>query len=168
MLREPVPDPRTVIWLDQIRISEVEVDPRFVAEILERARTTSGERGHNVGGWRSGVDLDSWSRSYTTLRMISTAVTGLTEVQAKLQAWAVLHERGSYHDWHAHTGVAWRCSGVLYLTSGGAATLFRGDGAHLRVVPKAGMLIRFPSNVEHATEPHEEPEPRITIAFNVA
>jgi len=163
-----------------MHVDEISVDSELVAEILHQARTTSGERGHNVGGWRSSEQFATWPRAHHTLTQIARLIlpspsqTRTREdsrpdaTRATLHAWAVVHENGSYHDWHAHTGVDWRCSGVLYLTTGGAATLFRGGAASLRVAPRAGMLLTFPAIVEHATEPHDELEPRVTIAFNAS
>jgi len=151
-----------------MRVDEIGVDNELVAEILHQARTTSGERGHNVGGWRSSEQFATWPRAHHTLTQIARLILPSYATRATLHAWAVVHENGSYHDWHAHTGVDWRCSGVLYLTTGGAATLFRGGAASLRVAPRAGMLLTFPAIVEHATEPHDELEPRVTIAFNAS
>ena len=157
-----------IAWLAQLRVEDIGVDAELVAEILRQARTTRGERGHNVGGWRSDEHFTTWPTAQRTLHAIADVVVPSYAKTPTLRAWAVVHERGSYHDWHAHTGIAWRCSGVLYLTTGGAATLFRSPSASARVVPKKGTLLTFPSGVEHATEPHDELEPRITVAFNAS
>lgn len=84
-----------------------------------------------------------------------------------LEAWAVVHRDGSYHKWHRHSGVPWKCVGVLYLTTGTAATVLRAaDGEVIRSEPIAGRVITFPPDIEHATEPHHDLAPRVTIAFN--
>lgn len=123
-----------------------------------------GERSHLVdGGWRSGERLARWPEAERTLKALGSCL-GVKE----LRAWAVVH-RGdsSYHNWHRHDGTPWRCSGVVYLTTGGACTLFRmADGTILRSEPIAGRVITFPSAIEHATERHYG-APRVTLAFNV-
>lgn len=147
--------------------SELDVDAAFVAHILETATAPGagiGERAHVVdGGWRSGERIMSWPEAKVQLAALRNCLSA-----KEIRAWAVVHHGdGSYHNWHRHSGTVWRCSGVLYLTTGGAATLFRSDGQILRSAPIAGKVITFPSMIEHATERHFGPR-RVSLAFNVS
>lgn len=91
----------------------------------------------------------------------------------------VLHE-GGYHAPHIHPG-AW-LSGVFYINvpSGGPdragvlelgcpADLLRPDTEPLvmRVCPRPGLLVLFPSYVYHRTLPTQGSEERISIAFDL-
>jgi hypothetical protein len=146
--------------------SQLDVDAALVARILSTAAAPNagiGERSHLVdGGWRSGERLLHWPESQATIAALRDQLAA-----KEIRAWAVVH-RGdsSYHNWHRHEGTVWRCSGVLYLTTGGASTLFRLDGRIVRSVPIAGEVITFPPTIEHATERHYG-SPRVTLAFNV-
>lgn len=147
--------------------SQLVVEHSLIEAILSRALAPSagiGERANVVdGGWRSGESIAYWPEAAHTLEALRECLA-----TKGLRAWAVVHRGdGSYHNWHRHDGTHWRCSGVLYLTNGGARTLFRHDGKILRSAPALGRVITFPSKIEHATERHYGP-PRITVAFNVA
>ena len=142
-------------------MGQVAVDSALVAEILRQSTSVPSEQGVNVGGWRSGLRITQWPSAQATLEALLALVVGAQS----LDPWAVVHYAGSYHAWHRHSCKPWLCIGVMYLTTGGAATVFRIDGAEVRVEPVAGNVITFGSNIEHRTEPHHG-EPRITIAFN--
>lgn len=145
-------------WLS----GEIAVDAILLAEILSDSLVTPSQRGNNVGGWRSGTRLRAWPSAQATLHALERAV------DAPIEAWAVVHRDGSYHDWHAHSGVPWKCCGVLYLTSAAACTLFECpcEGELLRSPARAGAWITFPPSLRHRTEPHLDEVPRVTIAFN--
>lgn len=140
--------------------SATRVVPELLAEIVQQSRSTAGERGNNVGGWRSGRRIEEWPSAKATLAAISAIVGG------KIEAWAVVHRDGSFHDWHRHDGVPWKCSGVLYMTSSFAATVVQDDLGELRwSTPVAGDIVTFPSNLLHKTE--ASLAERVSIAFNV-
>lgn len=96
------------------------------------------------------------------------------------EAWAVIYKDYGYHKLHLHHGSAW--SGVYYVRTGiltpgtGAIELLdprqsarpqSSAGGLIRIDPKPGMLIAFPSWVQHFVTPVEGASERICIAFNV-
>lgn len=144
-------------------VGQVAVDTELVAEILRQSTSVPSEQGVNVGGWRSGSRIAQWPSAQATLDALLTLVVGAQS----LDPWAVVHRAGSYHAWHRHSCKPWLCIGVMYLTTGGAATVFRIGGDEVRVEPVAGNVITFDPSIEHRTEPHHG-GPRITIAFNAS
>jgi uncharacterized protein (TIGR02466 family) len=96
------------------------------------------------------------------------------------EAWAVIYRTYGYHKLHMHHGSAW--SGVYYVRTGdppagaGAIEMLdprmaarpRSDAGGLRMIdPKPGMLIAFPSWLQHFVTPAEGTSERICIAFNI-
>lgn len=109
----------------------------------------------------------------------------------KIEAWANVNERHHYNGVHNHEGAVW--SGVYYVRakagaagSQAGAISFRNPslaplaisnaGApqavcgffppSISVLPTNGLLLAFPSWVEHYVHPHEDDQPRISIAWD--
>jgi uncharacterized protein (TIGR02466 family) len=100
----------------------------------------------------------------------------------ELQSWVNLHDRGGFNFLHMHEAAL--LSGSFYLTvpNGSGALAFRdpragvlhgvikgsvpNGHADIKLKPSTGLLVLFPSWMEHYVEPHESDEPRICIAFN--
>lgn len=107
---------------------------------------------------------------------------GLHEVVFRLQSWVNLHDRGGFNFLHVHEGCL--LSGCFYLSvpAGSGKLVFRDPrpgvihgcvkGAvangysDIHLTPTAGLLVLFPSWMEHYVEPHDNDEPRISISFN--
>jgi uncharacterized protein (TIGR02466 family) len=106
-------------------------------------------------------------------------------IQWVLSAWVNVNRRGNFNRVHVHPGSTW--SGTYYVDAGDpessdpGALLYLSDpcpgrGAiflptHLpssfKIVPKAGLMILFPSYVPHMVYPHYGNGERISIAFNL-
>jgi uncharacterized protein (TIGR02466 family) len=102
-----------------------------------------------------------------------------------VSAWANVSERGDFNQAHTHPGSTW--SGVYYVDPGvagadvraaplqlfdpcqGRANTFLANVLpnNLTIRPEAGLMLLFPSYVGHLVFPHEGPQPRISIAFNL-
>ena len=130
----------------------------------------------------------SWLR-WAVSRMVA-ASTGRSAAKgtALLSAWATICRSGAYHAPHSHPDSAW--SGVYYVNAGttemqwplsgvlefldpraGAeAVTAPGDpyGDPVRVYPREGLLVIFPSWLYHWTHPYVGNTPRIAISFNAA
>lgn len=94
-----------------------------------------------------------------------------------LEAWANVHDVGGFNILHSHPGAL--MSGTFYLTvpKGAGELIFRDPrqgvvlsefygnqtpnaSSDLKLLPKEGMLVLFPSWLEHRVEPHEGDVPR--------
>ena len=100
-----------------------------------------------------------------------------------LQSWINLHDRGGFNFLHMHEGSLLSGSFYLQVPLGSGEFVFRDPrpgvlhGGIKGAVPNGhtdihltssdGLLVLFPCWIEHYVEPHENDEPRITIAFNV-
>ena len=109
-----------------------------------------------------------------------------TELSASLYGWFNVNEQGDYNLPHHHSGNTW--SGVYYVQTGapvsgrpmsGAIEFldprvrcdvapkrgFSHTGA-LSITPRPGLLLMFPSYLEHFVHPYHGDGQRITLAFN--
>jgi len=131
--------------------------------IIARSEAEPSSHGNHRGGWKSPNTLARWPIANKLMHELERIVGAELDRGAKLEAWAIVHRSNSSHAWHSHGGT-W--SGIVYLTPG-AATVFRVDGAELRVDPMVGSGILFPSDLPHRTDPQPGATARVTVAFNV-
>jgi len=163
--------------------------------ILERERTTPSTAKSNQGGWQSAPDFFGWGGSAvpTLERYLSGALNVATarvpvpptlRVEFQLYGWAAVNRRGHYNTMHVHPMATW--SGVYYVDAGDEAldapgavlefshpitaslmTFFPGVLPSARVVrPEAGMIILFPSYLQHSVRMYHGERPRICVPFN--
>jgi uncharacterized protein (TIGR02466 family) len=108
------------------------------------------------------------------------------DFQATLYGWINVNGPGDYNNPHCHPGNTW--SGVYYIRTGaevpdrpmsgrikfidprtrcdiGPNTAL-GHAGMMRVAPEDGMLLIFPSYLEHYVHPYFGPGERITLALN--
>lgn len=107
---------------------------------------------------------------------------GVANIPFDLQSWVNLHDRGGFNFLHVHEGCLLSGSFYLQVPSGSGRLVFRDPrpgvlygyvkGAvpngctDIQLTPEAGLLVLFPSWMEHYVEPHGSDEPRIVIALN--
>ncbi len=105
----------------------------------------------------------------------------------QVMAWANVLRRGNYNRVHNHPGFSW--SAVYYVNLGGepvseadgliefvdprgaanmVATPGRPFDQKVRVRPRAGEMILFPSWLQHYVNPYEGTDVRISISFNIS
>lgn len=107
-------------------------------------------------------------------------------VKWQIGGWANVNRNGHYNQLHVHPNSTW--SGVYYVDAGeappdgndyaGALTLHSpnlvmGNTFFTRVLPdrefirpETGLMILFPSFMQHSVEPYHGERPRISLAFN--
>ncbi len=114
----------------------------------------------------------------------------------KINAWANVNRTGHGNEFHTHPGAYWSCvyyvddggtrddpdlggeleiqdprgvapamyAPLLAFTTPGGLTVGSSELLH----PRAGMLIVFPSWLQHAVRPYHGKRPRISIAYNLS
>jgi uncharacterized protein (TIGR02466 family) len=113
------------------------------------------------------------------------------QVDFNFVAWANINRRDDYNRVHHHHRGFW--SGVYYVAvpppegDRVGAIVFRNPTAHsilastisapaalkrqfrhqLEILPRAGLLLIFPSWLEHFVDPHDSDQERISVAFDV-
>ncbi len=118
------------------------------------------------------------------------------KVHWKINCWANINRRGEANEFHTHPGAFW--SGGYYVDDGGIGEnpslggafevqdprgvapamyapmlTFAGPGgaslgASYTLQPHSGMIILFPSWLQHAVRPYRGQKMRISIAFNLS
>jgi uncharacterized protein (TIGR02466 family) len=162
--------------------------------ILELERTRPGVTRSNQGGWQSAPDFFNLDHpAITTLeryvedavRIASALVTTRPDLRYHLElyGWAAINRKGNYNTTHVHPMATW--SGVYYVDPGdekqhcggliefvhpvmaSVMTFFPNLLPSARILqPKAGMLILFPSYLQHNVRLYSGEKPRICIPFN--
>ncbi len=162
--------------------------------ILERERTRPSVAKSNQGGWQSAPDFFGWGGAVvSTLERHAAAAVNIATArhvapnarfEFQLHGWAAVNRKGHYNSTHVHPMATW--SGVYYVDPGDEATdtpdallefvhpitasvmtFFPGVLPSARVLrPEAGMLILFPSYLQHSVRMYHGERPRICVAFN--
>jgi len=107
---------------------------------------------------------------------------GLGRAAFSLQSWINMHDRGGFNFAHMHEGTLLSGSFYLKVPPGSGQFVFRdprpgvihgaikgavpNGHADVQLSPSTGLLVLFPSWMEHYVEQHDSDEPRITVAFN--
>ncbi len=163
--------------------------------ILEQERAAPSMVKSNQGGWQSPTDFFGWSgaAAETLQRYARRAVEIATarmplpanlRIEFHLSGWAAVNRKGHYNTPHVHPMAVW--SGVYYVDPGdeppdapGAVlefahpivasvmTFFPGGLPTARLVrPEPGMMILFPSYLQHSVRMYHGVRPRICVPFN--
>lgn len=163
--------------------------------VRARAAAEQGVRVSNVGGWQSRADLFDWPEVDVGKlgEAIDLAVRQFVSLGRSAQkdpggpklwkaGWANINRAGDYNILHNHPGqdlagvfyvkASANCGGQLELRDPRPAAaycnfpkLFSADP--LQITPEAGMLVMFPSWIEHMVHPHRGVEDRISLAINI-
>jgi uncharacterized protein (TIGR02466 family) len=163
--------------------------------ILAQEQATASAVKSNAGGWQSPTDVFKWaSPAVATLRRLAASAVEVATSRLPLpqgfrgefhlSGWAAVNRRGHYNTVHVHPMATW--SGVYYVDPGdeptdqgggllefshpitaAAMTFFPGALPSARLVrPQAGMVILFPSYLQHSVRLYHGERPRICVPFN--
>jgi len=164
------------------------------AYILAKASGHAGAVTTNVGAWHSGVDarlllqpcfspLAGWIREAadTLLRVIWAGTSPDAQAdEYAVECWSLVYRADDYQHIHIHHGSVW--SGVYYVSAepsdaevGSGAIEFLDPRwaarerarATYSITPSAGLLLVFPSWLQHWVPPVASLRERICVAFNV-
>lgn len=173
-----------------------EINNGLRTAILARAAAEPGVRISNKGGWQSKTDLLDWPlQEIATLKgwivdavRVMAALSPTLRERApgtsvfKVYGWANVNRTHDYNLLHVHPDSHW--SGVYYVDAGDAGSAgaiqfndprpmarampvpgFNFDRA-LTVTPASGLMLLFPSWLEHWVMPYTGTRERVSIAFN--
>ena len=171
---------QTCIWADTI-----DIDNRMLEkEIYNFSLNTPEQIFSNVGGYQGS--------HFVNQELLNKIVKKVPTVNEKpisnitLHTWANINKKGNYNRRHVHMSSSIFLCGVYYvkvpdnsgnirffdprgplMTSMKDHNYFFGGHEHHFIIPKEGLLLFFPSWLEHDVEPNASDEDRISIAFNV-
>jgi uncharacterized protein (TIGR02466 family) len=182
-----------IFWCVLKNVDALNTELRHV--ILEYERATPSAVKSNQGGWQSPPDIFDWDepsvrslRTYVARAVnVATARIGVPpkfKIEFQLYGWAAVNRKGHYNTTHVHPMSTW--SGTYYIDAGDEApdapgaqlefshpitaspmTFFAGILPSARLVrPETGMIILFPSYLQHSVRMYGGDRPRICIAFN--
>jgi uncharacterized protein (TIGR02466 family) len=185
--------PSPVFWHVFKQVDALNAELRDL--ILEQERASPSMVKSNQGGWQSPTEFFSWGGSaVATLRRFAARAVELATARLPippqvrcefhLSGWAAVNRRGHYNTAHVHPMAAW--SGVYYVDPGDDApdapggvlelahpivasvmTFFPGLLPSARLVrPEAGMIILFPSYLQHSVRLYQGERPRVCVPFN--
>jgi uncharacterized protein (TIGR02466 family) len=162
--------------------------------ILKQERAAPSMVKSNQGGWQSPTDFFRWEgQAVATLaryarRAVEVATSHVipqnVRMEFYLSSWAAVNRKGHYNTTHVHPLATW--SGVYYVDPGdeppdadggvlefahpilaSVMTFFPGVLPSARLVrPEAGMMILFPSYLQHSVRMYHGERPRICVPFN--
>ncbi len=162
--------------------------------ILDQERASTSMVKSNQGGWQSPSEFFRWEAPAvaTLARYARRAVEVATSriipqnlrMEFHLSSWAAVNRKGHYNTTHVHPMATW--SGVYYVDPGDESpdsaggllefdhpimasvmTFFPGVLPSARLVrPEAGMMILFPSYLQHSVRMYTGERPRICVPFN--
>jgi uncharacterized protein (TIGR02466 family) len=185
--------PTPIFWYVCRNVEALNAELREL--ILAQERETPTAVKSNAGGWQSPTDVFHWSAPAiaTLRRLASFAVEVATSrlplpphfrAEFHLSGWAAVNRAGHYNTVHVHPMATW--SGVYYVDPGdepadqgggllefchpitaSAMTFFPGALPSARLVrPEAGLIILFPSYLQHSVRLYRGDRPRICVPFN--
>jgi uncharacterized protein (TIGR02466 family) len=185
--------PTPVFWHVFKNVDTLNVELREL--ILEQERAAPSMVKSNQGGWQSPTDFFGWGGSaVATLRQFAHRAVEIAtgrlpvppnlRIEFHLSSWAAVNRKGHYNTVHVHPMAAW--SGVYYVDPGdeppdvpggllefshpivaSVMTFFPGVLPSARLVrPEAGMIILFPSYLQHGVRLYHGERPRISVPFN--
>jgi uncharacterized protein (TIGR02466 family) len=161
--------------------------------VLQLEKTDPGRQVSNFGGWHSEGDL--FASDLGALKSLASEILKLTAEASYQQirnsypdclvdaafvgrGWANVLRNGDYNKPHNHPGSVW--SGVFYVALGNREAQPADNGwiefidprpgnvhsSKVKVAPKEGHVLLFPSWLFHYVNPFRGTGERISIAFN--
>lgn len=171
-----------------------ELNAQLREMILARERTTPSVAKSNQGGWQSPPDFfESSEPTVATLAKLVVGAVNIATARAdvppnfrvrfQLYGWAAVNRKGHYNTTHVHPMSTW--SGTYYVDAGdedhapeaalefahpiaaSVMNFFPGILPSARLVrPQSGMIIVFPSYLQHSVRMYGGERPRICVPFN--
>ena len=151
---------------DQIQQYNLETPVDFIDNIYKLKSTTKSQLRSNRLGWQSQQLKDTasipWAEDF-----LNQCLTTADSKHPFKHIWFNISPHKAYHDWHSHGGATW--AGVYYIKTpeNCGCIEFKHDGQLLTIKPYPGLLLTFPSGLEHRVLENKSSEDRITLAFNL-
>jgi uncharacterized protein (TIGR02466 family) len=174
------------LWPTSILMTEYHENlPDLISEIYRLSNETNNIKKSNYGGWQSNVDLysnDKFKPLCQYIAKICFEQFGKDSTTIH-QMWVGINKKYHHNVIHNH-GSQYHVSGVYYVsvplesgdivfrdprpaaTSSSARELFdKGECERFR--PYSGLILLFPSYLDHFVLPSESAEDRICISFDL-
>jgi hypothetical protein len=176
---------RREIFAEEIYACDIDIDDSIIPKILELPKTMQSISKSNEGGWQCDLQkpnsIDFLAPLIKSCRENSLPLFeeyGILDTNT-FNYWININYNGNYNVKHKHQGFM---SGCVYIdvpeNSGNLIlhkqNIFTGIMKYLtkhtvptcEIKPTKGLMVIFPSYLEHEVTPNCSSSPRISIAFN--
>ncbi|WP_158879768.1 TIGR02466 family protein [Rhodanobacter sp. L36] len=180
----------TRIWQSPLTMLSIHFERWESTVLAMRAASPEPAGRTNRQGWNSADMAVLEQPAFAPLNEILRAACGVAlgemgvrGTDFQLQSWINMHDRGGFNFLHVHEGCLLCGCFYLKVPKHSGHLVFRDPRAgvvhgaikgsvpngytDIHLTPDAGLLVLFPSWMEHYVEPHGNDEPRISISFNV-
>jgi uncharacterized protein (TIGR02466 family) len=178
----------TRMWVAELDFSQAYYQVMIESVYRIKKEQTIARGRSNRNGWNSdpilfeNKDFSELRKKCITVFNHALVQMGGEKIRYRFQAWANILDQGGFNTMHVHPGSL--LSGVFYLKvpDNSAPIMFRdprpgvllgsfrngevNSYVEKKLSPKRGMLVVFPSWLDHKVEIHEPEESRISIAIN--
>jgi len=165
------------VWIGEINVDNEKLKDKIYSFKQEvKSAQFSNQGGYQGHNFHDSEFIDALCKSLPMERSVNFMP----------QIWVNINKKGDYNGRHAHTSTSVILSGTYYVSvpenSGGIrfwdprgvymASMpdhieFHGGCTWHKLEPKTGMLLFFPSWLEHDVEPNMSDQDRISISFNI-
>ena len=173
----------TPVWIDHLNLD----NEKLTKQVYKLQSEHESANVSNVGGWQSPVDLDDTEFVREVIEHVPMREDKpFKSEDFSIHNWININKKGNYNNRHTHLDSRIFLCGVYYIKAPkncGRIRLWdpRGvlhnsmtdnryfnDGHEYNYINvEEGMIIYFPSWLEHDVEPSKSNEDRISVAFNL-
>jgi len=181
----PTPLFTTILQQFCVKKEAVSFNEDTIGVVQGLREASKGRNKSNIGGWQSELQNPN-----NHLKPLSAAICDVIKISdlptqnpKVAQMWYNVNVKGDWNSLHNHSG-EYHIAGVYYVTvpkhsgrlvlrdprPGNISNLLYNDysrGEYLYIQPKEGLLILFPSYLDHFVEPSQTDEERISISFDI-
>jgi hypothetical protein len=152
--------------LDQIQQYNLPVPVNFIDNIYALKTTVKNQLRSNRLGWQShqltNTELIPWAEDFLNLCLYTVNTKYLIK-----HIWFNISPPKAYHNWHRHGGTLQAVVYYIKTPVNCGNIEFRHKRELLNIEPYAGLLLTFPTELEHRVLENNTNEDRITLAFNL-
>ena len=185
----------TPVWISQIENFE-KINNKLTEFIYnEKSNDPAGKTKSNVRGWHSKqFDLKNESLKIF-LEFLSPKIREATidmgwdtdsQIVKITSMWSIINKKESFNERHHHgnsdlsaayyVNADHNSGDIVFYDPRNAFTFSHPENSHVNelnaqvksITPKTGMLVLFPSYLDHSVKPSSSAEDRIVISFNIS
>ena len=185
----------TPIWTDEIENYKNLNESLSQYIFSEKNNDPQGDKKSNISGWHSkhfNLQNESIKNFIKSINpKIGGAISDMgwdikNQTVKITNMWSIINKQNSFNERHHHGNSALSAAyyvkadkdsgNIVFYDPRPAFTFSHPDNSHVNdlnaqiksITPKSGMLILFPSYLEHSVEPSKSDQDRIVISFNIS
>ena len=152
---------RTLVHMDEYPFAE-RLNPKLHNIILEKA--VNRDFGATMTSWKECFDIKEFRTIadwvYKIILGFNGKIDDIFDLKLK-ELWGQYYKKGDYQITHAHNPLSWSFVYYVNAPKGSAPLVF--TSSNKKIFPKPGMLVLFPSWLEHYVPKHKCEEIRSVV-----